>query len=132
MLDFSNLPGNHNLENITSSFVLCRLLGIDPHRIFSKIASFRGLRHRMQLCGLKIYDKQQKICFYNDSKATNSDSAKKSIKSLNNIFWIAGGVFKEDKLNLGQDISHIKKAYLYGRDSKLIAFYIKDTLEYTI
>lgn len=129
---FPNLLGKHNLENIVSTFSVCRLLGMDLTTIFSGVASFKALRHRMQLCGEKTLHQYLKIRFYNDSKATNSDSARKSIAALNNIFWLAGGIFKEDSLNLGEDISNIKKAYLYGRDSKIIADYLKGKVDYDV
>ena len=145
---FPNLLGQHNLENIVIAFATSRLLGMDTSFILSKVASFKSLKHRMQLCGQKIYTqktytqktnskegkegKEGCIKFYNDSKATNSDSAGKSIAALQDIFWLAGGIFKENKLDLGNNAGNIRKAYLYGKDKAVIASYIKGVVDYDL
>lgn len=104
------LQGEHNLENILASIRIAQILGYEEEEIFEKIKSFIGLKHRMEF--VRNY---KHIDFYNDSKATNSDSASKSLSTLNNIYWIAGGVSKEGGItSLVPLFSKVVKAYLFG------------------
>ena len=54
------------------------------------LASFPGLKHRMQPVGRK-----GNVLFVNDSKATNADAAAPALSSYERIYWIAGGLPKE-------------------------------------
>jgi UDP-N-acetylmuramoylalanine--D-glutamate ligase len=111
------LQGAHNRENIAASYAACRVVGVDPDKIITGISTFQGLPHRMQYIGTN-----SGISFYNDSKATNSDAAAKSISALDNIYWLAGGIAKEGGIeNLVPYFSKIKKAYFYGQDKELFA-----------
>jgi UDP-N-acetylmuramoylalanine--D-glutamate ligase len=126
--DNKALQGGHNMENIAASYAICRLLKIEPLKIVLGINSFTGLPHRMQYLG-----KVNKVNFYNDSKATNIDSASKSIGALDNIYWIAGGIAKEENLDgISSYFCKIKKAYLYGRDRAIFANSLKDVVEFEI
>lgn len=113
-----SLQGDHNHENIAAAYAAGIASGVDSDRILEKIATFIGLPHRMQfICTKKNVD------FYNDSKATNSDAASKSISALENIYWIAGGIHKEGGI---EDIlellpRHVKKAYLFGAAKNIFA-----------
>ncbi len=124
----NHLQGKHNQENIAVSFAACRSLGVEPLEIIEHISSFKGLKHRMQYLGTK-----NNISFYNDSKATNATSAACSLISLNNIFWLAGGIFKEKSLSpIDFALKNVKKAYLFGKDKLLFAKYLENKVEYTI
>lgn len=123
-----HLKGKHNQENIAASFASCRALGLEPQEIINSIFSFNGLKHRMQYLGTK-----DNISYYNDSKATNATSAACSLVSLNNIFWLAGGIFKEKSLSpIDLGLKNVKKAYLFGKDKLLFAEYLEHKVEYTI
>lgn len=122
------LKGKHNLENIAASFAAARALGVMPADIIKHIASFKGLPHRMQYLGTK-----GNISFYNDSKATNAASASYSLSSLDNVFWLAGGIFKEESLvPIEYAFKSVKKAYLFGQDKLLFAQGLKNKVEYEI
>lgn len=118
------LIGDHNMENIACSFALsfCHFLKnhkkpINQEEIIKEVEEFRGLKHRLEFVG-KIND----ISFYNDSKATNADSTSKALKSLDNIFWIVGGVAKEGGIeSLKSYFGKITKAYLIGESSSSFA-----------
>jgi UDP-N-acetylmuramoylalanine--D-glutamate ligase len=126
--DFSYLKGKHNQENIAAAFTACRALGVLPDEIIKHLSSFKGLKHRMQYLGNK-----GNISFYNDSKATNAASAACSLASLNNIFWLAGGIFKEKSLApIDLALKNVKKAYLFGKDKLLFAKYLENKVEYKI
>jgi UDP-N-acetylmuramoylalanine--D-glutamate ligase len=107
---YVNLPGEHNLINSCIAFITCKLLQIDSSQILKYIKNFKGLPHRAELV-----KKINEITFINDSKATNMDSALKSIMTYNKIRWIAGGQKKDgDKVNIVSQKKKIKKIYLIG------------------
>lgn len=112
-----NLQGKHNSENIAAAFAVCRSLGLSAKDIIDHVMTFPGLKHRMQYVGTK-----GKFTFYNDSKATNAAAAAASLSSLNNILWLAGGIFKEENLSpIEPYLSNIRKAFLFGRDKLILA-----------
>lgn len=124
--ELKNLSGQHNYENIASAFAVCRALGVDGKTIIKHISSFNGLAHRMQFIGAHKH-----ISFYNDSKATNVSSAIASLSALDNIFWISGGVFKEENLlAIDKFLKNIKKAYLFGKSRVLFKEYLEGKIDY--
>lgn len=126
--ELPNLTGKHNQENIAASYAVCRSLGLKPNDIIEQLASFEGLKHRMQNLGSK-----NNVTYYNDSKATNASSAAGSLSSMQNIFWLAGGIFKEESLNpLEKSLSNVKKAYLFGESSLLFSKYLKDKVDFEV
>lgn len=126
--ELQNLTGRHNQENIAAAYAVCRSLGLKPSDIIEKLASFEGLKHRMQYLGSK-----NNIAYYNDSKATNVNAAACSLSSMRNIFWLAGGVFKEKNLDeLENYWQNIKKAYLFGKSSLLFAEYLKNKVDFEV
>lgn len=123
----SSLKGQHNRENIATSYAICRALGIMPEDIIRGIETFPGLPHRLQ------YVKSiGSVNFYNDSKATNSNACRFSLAALENIYWIVGGVYKEQELNLENELNNVKKAYIYGQDKDIFAKYLDNKLDYVI
>ncbi|WP_375359366.1 UDP-N-acetylmuramoyl-L-alanine--D-glutamate ligase [Candidatus Tisiphia endosymbiont of Neophilaenus lineatus] len=127
------LQGIHNQENIAASYAACRIIGARPEQIIAAIGLFKGLPHRMQYVGTIYSDHLSKINFYNDSKATNSIAASKSIAALDNIYWLAGGMAKEGGItNLEPWFNKIHKAYLFGQDKELFASSLKGKVDYQI
>ena len=122
------LQGDHNRENIAASFAVCRILGLSWKKIMAACLTFKGLPHRMQYVG-----NVKNVHFYNDSKATNADAASKSLGSLNNIYWILGGISKEGGIDCLKPLfSHVYKAYLFGKDKMLFADSLNDLVNYEI
>ena len=77
-------------------FITCKLLQIDSSQILNNMINFKGLPHRAELVR-----KINEVSFINDSKATNMDSALKSIMTYDKIRWIVGGQKKDgDKVNI--------------------------------
>lgn len=104
------LLGSHNRENLAAAVAVAKILGITQQEIEEKVASFKGLPHRMQYVG-----SNNNVAFYNDSKATNSDAASKSLSALEDIYWLAGGLPKEGGIEpLKSLFPRITKAYLFG------------------
>ena len=81
-----------------------------PKKIASALSSFKGLPHRAQILGRK-----SGVLFVNDSKATNSVAASKSLKSFQNIHWIVGGEQKDQGIEALMPVSdNVKGIYLIG------------------
>lgn len=74
---YLRIPGMHNIANCLAAACMARLADITPDIIADSIHDFRGIPHRIQWIR-RIKD----IDFYNDSKATNCQSAITAIRSL--------------------------------------------------
>ena len=72
-----HIPGAHNIENILAVIALTYSLGVAPEVIYEGIATFTGVEHR-----LERLDTIDGVTYYNDSKATNVDSAVKALESF--------------------------------------------------
>jgi len=84
------LPGKHNLENILGVVLTTFALGIESSVIERSIAEFRGLPHRLEQVA-----ELGGVVFYNDSKATNVESAVRAVTSFDRpLILIAGGRHK--------------------------------------
>ncbi|MEW9614791.1 UDP-N-acetylmuramoyl-L-alanine--D-glutamate ligase [Shinella sp. S4-D37] len=104
------LRGAHNAQNAAAAVAACLAVGLGEDEIRAGLASFPGLKHRMQPVGRK-----GGTLFVNDSKATNADAAAPALSSFERIYWIAGGVPKEGGISsLAAFFPKIAKAYLIG------------------
>lgn len=113
-LDFANLPGAHNGQNIASVYAAARAAGLDAETIRAGIAGFPGLKHRLQRVGTV-----DGIPCINDSKATNADSTEKALAAFANVYWIAGGKAKEGGIDsLRPLFARIRHASLIGEAAK--------------
>ena len=107
------LQGDHNLENIAAAMAICSALGVSETKIIAAIQTFPGLPHRLQPCG-----SLGQVDFINDSKATNGEAASKALSAFTNIYWLAGGIGKEDGLSAClEHKQNITAGYFYGRDA---------------
>ena len=81
------LRGRHNVENVLAAIAVTAQVGIDPARMAEAIRAFKAVEHRLEYVAAV-----NGIEFYNDSKATNVDSAIKAVESFDgNIILILGG-----------------------------------------
>ena len=104
------LRGPHNWQNAAAAWAAARMLGIAPAAIRAALATFRGLPHRMET--VAVIDG---IRYVNDSKATNGDAAARALASFADVYWIAGGIAKEDGLApAGPWLGNVRHAYLIG------------------
>ena len=89
IFDISNMKiiGGHNVENALAATAMCLAAGVSAKEIAAGLKAFGGVEHRLELVR-----RVAGVAYYNDSKATNVDSAKKSLEAINNpIVLIAGG-----------------------------------------
>ena len=111
--------GNHNYENLMAAMLECYLFGLDFASIAKAAKTFVSIEHR-----LEFVDEIKGIKVYNDSKATNVDSAIKAIKSFTNpIIIIAGGYDKKI------DYSYYVKAFKENGKLMVIMGETKDQLK---
>lgn len=92
------VSGLHNIYNAMAASLAALSAGVSPEQIEQSIYSFSAIKHRMEpikeVCG---------VLWINDSKATNTDSAKFALQSIERpMVWIAGGTDK------GNDYDSIK------------------------
>jgi UDP-N-acetylmuramoylalanine--D-glutamate ligase len=87
--------GHHNLENALATISTVSLLDLEPEEIEAGLKEFKGLEHR-----LEYIDTVDGVRCYNDSKATNPDSAIKALEAFKEkIVLIAGGKDKHTALD---------------------------------
>jgi UDP-N-acetylmuramoylalanine--D-glutamate ligase len=90
-----NLRGAHNLENALAACAVAYLAGVKPADIACVLRDFAGVEHRIEpVAAIKG------VAYFNDSKATNPESAVKALEAFSgNIILIAGGKDKNTDLN---------------------------------
>ncbi|OQP87833.1 UDP-N-acetylmuramoyl-L-alanine--D-glutamate ligase [Rhizobium rhizosphaerae] len=126
-VDLDGIPtlrGTHNGQNACAAIAACLSIGVSPDEIRAGLASFPGLKHRMQPVG-----RRGGVVFVNDSKATNAEAAAPALSSFARIYWIAGGVPKEGGIeSLREFFPRIARAYLIGQAADAFAATIGDAI----
>ncbi|MBL3284642.1 UDP-N-acetylmuramoylalanine--D-glutamate ligase [Rickettsiales endosymbiont of Paramecium tredecaurelia] len=113
-----------NRQNILAAYVVSRLLGLEVDCILSSIQSFAGLEHRLEYVRSIHFtttsQKEYRIDFYNDSKATNAQAAIQSINSLDYpLYLLCGGIAKTGGIEVLKPYIHkIRKVYFFGQDAE--------------
>ncbi|MDD3012304.1 MAG: UDP-N-acetylmuramoyl-L-alanine--D-glutamate ligase [Candidatus Gastranaerophilales bacterium] len=99
-----SLIGKHNYQNIMASIAIAKIVGIDTDIIRSTISDFSSPEHR-----LEYVNTIDGIDFYNDSKATNCDSAICALRAFENrqVVLIAGG--RDKGTDLCEFVQSVKK-----------------------
>ena len=124
------LPGRHNLQNLMGTILAGLALGLEPGIIQEAINNFKGLPHRLEVVG-----RVRGVEFYDDSKATNVESAVRSIESFDKpLILIAGGRHK------GADYSplvkaaegRVKRAIFLGEAKNLMAASFKNIIPFDL
>ncbi|SCW55379.1 UDP-N-acetylmuramoylalanine--D-glutamate ligase [Rhizobium mongolense subsp. loessense] len=122
------LRGGHNAQNAAAAVAACLAVGVSAEEIRTGLASFPGLKHRMQPVGTR-----GNVVFVNDSKATNADAAAPALSSYDRIYWIAGGLSKAGGITtLAPFFPRIAKAYLIGEAAAEFAATLGEAVPYEI
>lgn len=110
-LDKIMIPGDHNIENVLAATAVAKLKGISNDIIETAVASYRGMKHRIQPLG-----SHNGRIFYNDSKATNTTATITALKSFHQpIRYIGGGLDRGNEFDdLIPHLDFVQGAYLYG------------------
>ncbi len=113
------LKGAHNLENVLAAVCAAMLLGAEAQCIRAGVRAFRGVEHRLEYVATI-----RGVEYYNDSKATNVDAARKALEAFpGNLLVILGGKDKgSDYAVLGPLLaSRARCALLIGAAAEKIA-----------
>lgn len=122
------LRGSHNAQNAAAAVAACLAIGVSAEEIRTGLASFPGLKHRMQPVG-----RRGNVVFVNDSKATNADAAAPALSSYDRIYWIAGGLPKAGGITtLAPYFPRIAKTYLIGEAAAEFAATLGEAVPYEI
>jgi UDP-N-acetylmuramoylalanine--D-glutamate ligase len=91
-----HLLGPHLVNDVMAAATVGALAGATPAAMTAAVEGFRGLEHAMEFVA-----EIQSVRFVNDSKATNIESALRSIESFDrDLVPILGGKFKGGDLGL--------------------------------
>ena len=84
------LLGSHLIDDVMAAATVAAIVGATPEAMTTAVEGFGGLEHAMELVGTR-----GGVRFVNDSKATNVESAVRSIESFDGgVVPIIGGRFK--------------------------------------
>lgn len=97
------IKGGHNVENALAAAASAFLAGCEPQAMVKVLKKFRGVEHRIEF--VRTLDG---VSYYNDSKATNTDSAIRGLETFEDgIILLAGG---DDKMtDLTEFMQLVKK-----------------------
>jgi UDP-N-acetylmuramoylalanine--D-glutamate ligase len=85
-----HLFGPHLVDDVLAAVTVGTLAGVAPAALIEAVDTFRGLEHAMEFVA-----QIDRVRFVNDSKATNVESAVRSIESFESgVVPILGGLFK--------------------------------------
>ncbi|CQR71303.1 UDP-N-acetylmuramoylalanine--D-glutamate ligase [Sporomusa ovata DSM 2662] len=89
-----NIKGGHNVENALAACGAAYFAGVRPEAMAEVLKTFSGVEHRIEFTA-----EIAGIAYYNDSKATNPESAIKALEAFDgHIILIAGGRDKNTDL----------------------------------
>jgi UDP-N-acetylmuramoylalanine--D-glutamate ligase len=123
------LRGEHNIENVLASMAITSNYAVPSSTLTSVISEFRGVEHRIEYVA-----SVRGVTFFNDSKATNVDSAIKAVDSFDhNIILILGGRDKGAPYDplveaMNEKVKHV---LLIGEASAKIAAAINNKFPFT-
>ena len=81
------IKGAHNVENALAAAMSAYLMGVSIEKMIPVLKDFKGVEHRIEFAR-----EIEGVPYYNDSKATNTDSAIKALETFDgHIILIAGG-----------------------------------------
>ena len=113
------MRGEHNLENVLAATCAAHLSGLSVEAIRRTIRNFKGVEHRLER--VAVHDG---VSYYNDSKATNVESAKRALQTFSSpVVLIMGGRDKSgDFAQLGDLVKErVRQIILIGEASAKIA-----------
>ncbi|MDO4594202.1 MAG: UDP-N-acetylmuramoyl-L-alanine--D-glutamate ligase [Tissierellia bacterium] len=117
-VDELKIVGKHNYMNAMAAILALRSYGLDDNKIIKNIKNFRPVKHRLEFVK-QIND----VRFFNDSKATNVDSAIKALDAFKeNVILIAGGYDKKVDLEefVKKASENTKLMILFGQTQKIL------------
>lgn len=119
-LDDIKIKGMHNYENIMCMIMVVKKFSVSNEIIKDYLKEFKGVEHRIEYVREK-----DGVTFYNDSKATNTDSTIIALDSfMKPTILILGGLDRGHSfVPLTDHLSHVKKIICYGETKLRIKEY---------
>lgn len=112
------LFGKHNVENIMAAVAICMCVAIPLEVVKSIVSSFKGVEHRVE-----FVREVRQVKYYNDSKATNPDSAIAAIRAMRTPTVLIGG---------GMDKGNTFDEWIMSFDNKIKALIVFGETKYNI
>jgi len=98
------IKGPHNIQNAAAAVVVATQLGVPTEIMARVLTSFPGVEHRLERAGVVAG-----VVFVNDSKATNVDSVRYALRSVDTpIYLILGGRDKGGRFELLAEVGEGK------------------------
>ena len=117
-----------NIENLAFAYRIAKNLKINDNIIVSALKKFKGLPHRQEV----VFSNKRLTCV-NDSKATSFDACLQSLLNYEKIYWIVGGLPKQDDfINLEGVSKKIVKAYIIGKSTSFFGKQIEKNVVCTV
>lgn len=116
--DEIGVPGSHNVENALATIAVAKLRGVENEIIKETLASFGGVKHRLQ-----YVDEISGVKFYNDSKSTNILATQKALSGFDNskVILIAGGLDRGNEFDeLVPEIIGLKQMVILGQSAERV------------
>lgn len=123
------LPGGHNQENVLAALATAFLLNVSVPVMSRTLARFTGVEHRLE----KVRSLNG-VDFYNDSKATNIDSACKALEAFQRpLVLIMGGLDKEGNFRTLRPLvrQRVRHLILLGKAAEKIKAALSDVVPTT-
>ena len=111
--------GAHNEENALAAVGCAICFGMPPEKIRTPLEAFKGVEHRIEYVRTV-----NGVAYYNDSKATNPDSAVKGLTAMRTpVVLIGGGMDKKIPFEewCGLFDGKVRKLILLGETKEMIA-----------
>lgn len=117
------VKGIHNYENIMCMLGVVKQFNIPDDIIIDYLKEFKGVEHRIEFVR-NIND----ISFYNDSKATNTESTIVALKSFNNnVILLLGGLDRGHSFEpLNPYLKNVKYILTFGETKNRIKDWAKE------
>lgn len=111
------IKGNHNYENIMCLIAVSKIFNISTNILKEYLSTFGGVEHRIEF----VRELNGRV-FYNDSKATNTESTIVALKSFkNDTILILGGLDRGHSFEpLNPYLTNVKHIYCYGETKERI------------
>ena len=111
------IKGVHNYENIMCLIAIQKIFNISNNIIKEYLNTFGGVEHRIEF----VKEVNGRL-FYNDSKATNTESTIVALKSFdNNIILLLGGLDRGHSFEpLNPYLKNVKSIICYGETKERI------------
>ena len=116
-IDDIKIKGIHNYENIMCLIAISKLFNIPNNIIKEYLSKFNGVEHRIEFVR-EIKGRK----FYNDSKATNTESTIVALKSFDNeTILLLGGLDRGHSFEpLNPYLNNVKHIYCFGETKNRI------------